>query len=579
MTTRTLDSDGVRRTLDRLRDRRPELAETLSAAIDADLAAALAPDGLPAPARLEPPRVDGRPLATFVLGCGRGGVVRGLAAALSGTDSTAIVIVVETDPARLLATLTADDWETAISEPRVRFAVGPDPRATVPAAIPDAPCALLERGMPPGVGLVPGDASERADAIRAALDTAATIEMADFKRRCDEQAAARRRGESPPRLPSGPWRIHTSVSTATTAIKHLAPSILRAAARATHRTSVHLAESGTDPFVSSRSAMASLTSEADLVVGFLRPGRTVIPWRDDFPSLVYVSSNPGLLPIETFDWSERDLVVVTEDAFAEPYRPLGLEPLVRPLATEVPDRSLLRGDAGPPCDVLVVGNIPSAITVAPGLTDNLLALIEDMADDWVRHPDATIDEVLATTTIRGDDEFMTGVRLALGYEATRRRRIGAVVTLAEAGFVVRVHGEESWRDRLTGTAAEGCWQGWMSTADQHAAFHQAGVSISVNSFAAMGSLNMRSFAIPAAAGVLVSDDRPPLQAAFDIGREALSFRRLGELPDLVADVLRDRDRRDAIAAAGRARVERDHSWDAWWAWAEARLRERFGGRE
>jgi len=576
--TAPLDSDRVRRTLDRLREIRPDLQEAVAAAAEADLAAALAPADPPIPERVNLPVVGGRTLAVFVLGCGRGGVIRAITASLRETDAPTVAVVVETDSARLLATLATDDWTDVLAEPRVRFAIGPDPQVSVPAAVPEAPFCLLERGLNPGVGLVPGDAPSHADQIRAALDTAAGIVLADFKRACQEQAVRRSASGGPPSLPRGPWRILSSVSTQTTALKHLAPSILAAAHRAGHATTVHLADSASDPFVNSRSARASLESEADLVLGFLRPGRTLIPWRTDHPSLVLVSSNPRLLPIETFDWSDRDLVVVTGPAFAPPYEALGLEPEIRSLATEVPDLASMASIETPPCDVLAVGNIPSATAVAGGLSDNLRRLIEEMASDWVAHPEASIDEVIATTTITGDDDFLTKVRLALGYEATRRRRIAAVIALADAGFRVRVHGEEAWRDALAGTSAEGCWHGWMPAGPaQSAAFRNAGVALNVNSFAAENMLNMRSFEVPAAGGVLVTDDRPAVREAFEIGTEALVFGHVDELPDLVGEVLKDRDRRHAIGTAARARVERDHSWDAWWAWAEGRLRARFGG--
>jgi hypothetical protein len=578
--TASLDQAAIRNTIDHLRAIRPALAEAVAVAANADLATAIAPEGISTPRTVNLPVIGGRTLATLVLGCGRGGMARAIAASLRDNDAPTVVIVIETDPARLLATLVCDDWSAVLAEPRIRFAVGTDPRETVPAAVPEAPFCLLERGLNPGVGLVPGDEPARSEEIQARADTAAGIVLAEFKRACQEQAARHPASDGPPTLPTGRWRIHSSVSTSTTALKHLAPSILGAAGRAGHTTLVQLAESSSDPFVSSRTSIASLDSEADLVVGFLRPGRSIIPWRDDFPSLVLVSSNPRLLPIETFAWSDRDLVVVTDPDFAEAYRGLGLDPLVRSLATEVPSIAKIEATPSPECDVLLVGNIPPASSVVEDLSEKLQRLIEEMAADWVQHPDATIDEVIATTTIRGDEAFLEGIRLALGYETTRRRRIGTAITLAEAGFAVRVHGEEAWREALAETAAEGCWHGWMpSGVAQSAAFRRAGVSINVNSLATPNMINMRGFEVPAAGGVLVSDDRPALRAAFDVGTEVLAFRRLDELPDLVGDVLRDRDRRDAIAAAARARVERDHSWDAWWAWAEKELRARFPSRK
>ncbi len=574
--TASPDQAAIRNIIDHLRAIRPELAESVAVAANADLANAIAPDGIPTPRTVNLPVIDGRTLATLVLGCGRGGMVRAIAASLRDTDAPTVVIVIETDPARMLATLVCDDWSAALAEPRIRFAVGADPRETVPSAVPEAPFCLLERGLNPGVGFVPGDEPARSAEVRACVDTAAGIVLAEFKRTCQEQAARHPASDGPPTLPAGRWRIHSSVSTSTTALKHLAPSILAAAGRAGHTTSAHLAESASDPFVSSRAWTASLDSEADLVVGFLRPGRSIIPWRDDFPSLVLVSSNPRLLPIETFGWSDRDLVVVTGPAWTGPYESLGLRPEVRGLATEVPSLAEMASVPVIECDVLAVGNIPSAGTVVEGMSASLISLIEEMAADWVAQPNADIEDVIATTTIAGDEAFMTSIRLALGYEATRQRRIAAVIALAEAGFSVRVHGEEAWVAALAGTAAEGCWHGWMPAGpEQSAAFRHAGVALNVNSFAAPNMLNMRSFDAPAAGGVLVTDDRPAVHEAFEVGREALVFNGIDELPDLVGDVLRNRERRDAIATAARARVKRDHSWDAWWAWAEARLRERF----
>ena len=131
--------------------------------------------------------------------------------------------------------------------------------------------------------------------------------------------------------------------------------------------------------------------------------------------------------------------------------------------------------------------------------------------------------------------------------------------------------------RIASTAAESAYHGPIdATSEQPAAFNAAGVSINVNSFATPGMLNMRSFDIPAAGGVLVSDMRPALADAYELGSEALAFTTIEELPDVVADVLRVRGERDAIAAAGMVRFRREHTWDHFWEWAEASLRTRFG---
>ena len=269
-------------------------------------------------------------------------------------------------------------------------------------------------------------------------------------------------------------------------------------------------------------------------------------------------------------------MVVTDPDFAAAYRRIGVQVEVRPLGTDVPSLEGMRKIEAPECDVLLVGNIPTAASVVPGLPSNIARLVEEVATDWVRHPDATIEQLMATTTIRGDPPLMDAIRLAVAYAATRRRRVAAAVALAAAGFDVRVHGENAWEEALAGTAAQDCWKGPLRPGlEQSAAFRNAEVAINVTSFATPRMLNMRNLDVPAAGGVLVTDDRPVLHEAFDVGTEVLSFSRIEELPDLVSGILRNHTLREEIARAGRQRVERDHSWDRWWAWAETRLRRRF----
>jgi hypothetical protein len=242
-------------------------------------------------------------------------------------------------------------------------------------------------------------------------------------------------------------------------------------------------------------------------------------------------------------WSDRELVVVSAPAFAEVYTRLGVATRVRTLATFVPPAEALQG--GTPCDVLIVGNVPGGTTIDRTFDDHATAL------RWANDP----------SSVASNDR-------ALAYEATAQRRAAAAVTLAQEGFDVRIHGGPEWVPLIAGTAAEGCWFGPLDPVhDQAPAFAAARCVINVNSFATPGMVNMRTFDVPAASGVLISDDRPALHAAFEVGREVLAFSRPEELPALVRTVT---DR--SIGTAGRARVEREHTWDHWWKWAEVELR-------
>lgn len=566
--------------LDRLDEKRPRLAAVLRTSVhsasESEILRSIAPASHRGGEPISLPRRDDRNVGIVVLGCGRGAVAREVARAIRDSGSSRTLVILETDVHRFVATLLLDDWSDLIDDPCVEFAIGPFPDTAIADAVPPPADPLLEFALG-GLATIHGDDDAHSGAIQIAFQTVVGTTLTRFQsqnRRARREATRKIRDG----LPSGPWSLFSSVSEQTTALKTLAPSIIAAARRAGHHGTTHLQDDA-DPFRDSKALRAALDVDIDLVLSFLRPGGNVVSWLKGIPSLVLVSSHPRLLPIETFDWTDQDLVVVTDPEFASAYRSLGITPEIRPLATEIPDAAAMESIVHPPCDVLSVGSIPSAASVVEGLPPQLAELIESLAADWVRHPRTTVDELISTTNIRGDDRMMDAVRLALGYAATRLRRIASVVGLAQAGFNVRVHGGADWAAALRGTAAEGCWKGWLPAGPtQSAAFRQAGVVINVNSFATPGMLNMRSLDVPAAGGILVCDDRPALHQAFQVGVEALAFNRIEALPDLVSGVLADGSRREAIGLAGRKKVERAHSWDSWWTWAESRLRARFPPR-
>lgn len=554
---------------------RPELAERLQGV---DGLAPASPVQSPVPPSITLPREGTRPLALFVLGAGDGSVVETLRQAMDRERTDTVAVVVEPDRRRLAGSFSSHDWSEILADPRFRFADGDPIDEAIRNALPEVGDPL--RAIVNGVGLLPGDAA-RFESLREAVLEVGRVANTRFLLDASRQSERRATTAAAPRSSDGPRRIAAIVDAGSTALRHLATSIGAAARRAGHDVLIRNSDIRRDPFAATEDARFALDADPDLLLSFLRPGRSTIPWRHDLATLVVASSNPRLLPFERFDWSDRDLVVAVTPDFAACYATLPCHTSVRPLAADLPDLPSAAVDAaratGDSNDrtVLLVGNIPGIDVVASDLPDDARRVLADAADAWLETPEKSIEAMIATTALDGDDAFRSRIRIALGYEATRRRRIRCAVMLAEAGFDVRIHGETAWEQAVAGTAAEGRWKGWLPAGDEQvAAFHRAGVVVNVNSFAAPGGLNMRTFEVPAAAGVLVTDDRPAVRDAFEVGVEALAFERIEELPELVGDVLETTDRRAAIANAGRERVRRDHTWDAWWAWAERELRRR-----
>ena len=476
---------------------------------------------------LAPPTANGRPLAIFVLGCGRGTVAKAL---LDG--GATLIIIVEPDEALMRESLDAADWSALQGDPRVRFAVGEPLADRIAAALPEAADPLLE--VEHGVGVIAGEVGNR---VREAFQKAAAEASEAFDNAARAQTASTRP------FPDGALRLATATSRSTSALRTLAPAIMAAAGRAGHDAHVLLADHLCDPFLASDHKRWMLETNPDACVSFLRPGAMLAPWRKDYPSIVVVSSNPHLLSVDAMPWSDRELVVVTDPAFKSVYDALGVQTRVRSLATDLPSEDQLQG--GTPCDALIVGNVPGGTTINPNFDD------VETATRWALDP----------SSIASDDR-------ALAYEATARRRALAAIELADAGLDVRIHGGAEWLPLIQGTAAESCWHGSLDPAhNQAAAFRAAKCVINVNSFATPNMLNMRSFDVPAAGGVLISDDRTALHTAFDVGQEVLAFTHPAELPELVHSVVEQ-----SIGDAGRSRVEREHTWDHWWKWAEVELR-------
>jgi spore maturation protein CgeB len=76
------------------------------------------------------------------------------------------------------------------------------------------------------------------------------------------------------------------------------------------------------------------------------------------------------------------------------------------------------------------------------------------------------------------------------------------------------------------------------------------------------ALKMRDFDGPMSASLYLTHDNPDLHALFEPGREIALFRDTADCVDQARRYLAREAERESIAAAGRARAVRDHTWEA-----------------
>ena len=141
------------------------------------------------------------------------------------------------------------------------------------------------------------------------------------------------------------------------------------------------------------------------------------------------------------------------------------------------------------------------------------------------------------------------------YLATIRYRSDLLGPLVDEGLFI--YGDSGWSDQLP----EATLPGGVPYGER-LAYIYANSDISINATSAQmaAAVNQRVFDVPAAGGFLLSDDQDDLREVFDVGREAVTYTDRDELRSLVHYYRDHRERRLQIAAAGRARVLREHTY-------------------
>ncbi|MCH2163005.1 MAG: hypothetical protein MK085_14195, partial [Phycisphaerales bacterium] len=160
-------SEHLQEMLAFLRKHRPSLHAVLEPAAT-NTSPADVPAGLDStPVFIQPPTQEARPLATFVLGCGDGGLARALRAGARELPFAGPVIVVEPDRSRMLASFIAHDWQDLLKDPLVRFAVGGPMPLRITECVENAIDPLLEHHL--GVAVADGEPGEHPGRIREAF--------------------------------------------------------------------------------------------------------------------------------------------------------------------------------------------------------------------------------------------------------------------------------------------------------------------------------------------------------------------------------------------------------------------------
>jgi spore maturation protein CgeB len=161
---------------------------------------------------------------------------------------------------------------------------------------------------------------------------------------------------------------------------------------------------------------------------------------------------------------------------------------------------------------------------------------------------------------------------AVLWRATLLYRLSRLRALEE--FRPFVRGDAGWKGLLNGKFRLGPKLNYYNELPSF--YNACKVNFNATSIQMGTAVNQRVFDVPACGAFLLTDLQPSLEALFDVGEEVIAYRDIDEIDDLARFYLRNDSAREAVAAKGRNRVLREHTYRHRVEAIVRRLRELYG---
>lgn len=160
-----------------------------------------------------------------------------------------------------------------------------------------------------------------------------------------------------------------------------------------------------------------------------------------------------------------------------------------------------------------------------------------------------------------DVVFVGDARHNMGHLPSTRLRVDLVEAAARSGLRVAVWGR-GWEKLDDGSPARQRHQGLtlLPAAAVAQAYRRAKIALNAHHAQMREGVNMRTFEIPASGAFQLCDAKARLGDLLDIGREVAVYQGVDDLVDLLHRYAADDAARARVAAAGRRRVLRDHTY-------------------
>ncbi|HDY72373.1 MAG TPA: hypothetical protein ENH50_11995 [Nitrospirae bacterium] len=284
-------------------------------------------------------------------------------------------------------------------------------------------------------------------------------------------------------------------------------------------------------------------------------------WYVDSPNLIVRAFDRNVSPyVSLFLWDR---------AYIQDMEAMGFESVrYLPLATDDrvfrPARGRRIGPGCSQCDVAFVGNsmVVPAMESMKKVPGGLHCLIEKISL-LLSSERVFFDAVLAT--LKREDLGMFNSLLvqekldfeaAVLWRATLLYRLSCIKALRE--FSPVIYGDKQWKELLPdGYGLEPP----LHYYNELPVFYNAcKINFNATSLQMLGSVNQRVFDVPACGSFLLTDHQEAIEELFDVGKEVVTYRDRGEIPDLLRFYLRNPKEREVIARKGRERILREHTY-------------------
>jgi len=298
-------------------------------------------------------------------------------------------------------------------------------------------------------------------------------------------------------------------------------------------------------------------------------------WYVDNPNLIVKAFDANVSPfVSVFVWDRGYMADMRAMGFEQVvYLPLATdEEVFRPLRLSRKEAEQLGADAG------FVGNsmVGPARDWLEKVGGRLRPLVEEAAEALSRRRDS-LAQVLAAARERAGPAQATAAEWldfegAVLWRATLLYRLSCVRQLGR--FRHRICGDEGWKSLLGDGFRIHRQLNYYTELPRF--YNACKVNLNATSLQMESAVNQRVFDCAACGAFLLTDRRESLDELFEPGRESVSYRDAGEIPDLIRFYLDKPEAAAALVRRARDRVLREHTYAHRLASMIAHMKARYG---